>query len=160
MGIETAKCREPDHEVEAGRPMGQNAEAACANQPAPRPSARRYARMRLALVPTSLSPTRDTERTSTRLPAPFASTRITTSSLKPNQNVVSVASMRPAAASESGSGRAGRVGPHQPPDSSSRERGNRAVSEPLKTAFLCLKLARRRASPHHSRKRRKMLRPP
>ncbi len=51
--------------------------------------------MRAALAPTSLPPTRDTERTSMRLPAPSASTRITTSSLKPNHNVVSVASMRP-----------------------------------------------------------------
>ncbi len=59
----------------------------------------RYSRIRRALVPTSLRPTRDTERTSTRVPPPAGVRRITTSSLKPNQNVVSVASMRPAAGS-------------------------------------------------------------
>ena len=55
--------------------------------------------MRFALVPRSLLPTRDTERTSMRLPAGAGATRITTSSRKPNHGVVAVASMRPAAAS-------------------------------------------------------------
>ncbi len=54
-----------------------------------------YALMRPALVPTSLPPTRDTERMSIRLPPACSRTRITTSSLKPNQRVVSVASIRP-----------------------------------------------------------------
>ena len=40
-------------------------------------------------------PTRETLRTSTRLPLPSGRMRTTTSSLKPNQRVVSVASMRP-----------------------------------------------------------------
>ncbi len=53
--------------------------------------------MRAAFAPTSLRPTRETERRSTRLPDPAAAMRTTTSSLKPNQNVVSVASMRPSA---------------------------------------------------------------
>jgi hypothetical protein len=43
------------------------------------------------LVPTSLWPTRDTDRTSTRLPASAAVTRTTTSSLNPNHVVVAVA---------------------------------------------------------------------
>ena len=47
--------------------------------------------MRLAFVPTSLRPTRDTERTSTRVPLPHGITRTTTSSSNPNQRVVSVA---------------------------------------------------------------------
>ena len=51
--------------------------------------------MRRALVPISLRPMRDTERTSTRVPAPQGVSRTTTSSLNPNQRVVSVASMRP-----------------------------------------------------------------
>ena len=45
--------------------------------------------MRFAFAPTSLSPTRETLRTSTRLPAPSGRTRTTMSSLKPNQRVVS-----------------------------------------------------------------------
>lgn len=52
--------------------------------------------MRFALAPTSLRPTRDLERTSTRLPAPAGAMRITTSSLKPNQRVVATASILPA----------------------------------------------------------------
>ena len=51
--------------------------------------------MRAAFAPTSLRPTRDFERTSMRLPAPAGVMRTTTSSLKPNQRVVWVASMRP-----------------------------------------------------------------
>ncbi len=51
--------------------------------------------IRLALVPTSLRPTRETERTSIRLPWPAAAMRMTMSSLNPNQKVVSVASIRP-----------------------------------------------------------------
>ena len=47
-----------------------------------------------ALVPTSLLPTRETERTSTRLPTDDGLRRTTTSSLNPNQDVVSVASIR------------------------------------------------------------------
>ena len=46
----------------------------------------RKAPMRLAFVPMSLRPTRDTERMSTRLePSGRALTRMATSSLKPNQ---------------------------------------------------------------------------
>ncbi len=51
--------------------------------------------MRLALMPTSLPPTRDLDRISTRLPVSVGVTRITTSSTKPNQKDVSLASMRP-----------------------------------------------------------------
>ena len=51
--------------------------------------------MRLALRPRSPAPVRAVERTSTRVPAPHGVSRITTSSVKPNQRVVSVASMRP-----------------------------------------------------------------
>ena len=57
--------------------------------------------MRFAFSPRSLSPTREALRTSTRLPPSTARTRTTTSSLKPNQAVVAVASMRPFAGSES-----------------------------------------------------------
>src|SRR5438105_2047321 len=52
--------------------------------------------MRCALVPRSLRPTRDFERTSRRLPASMALTRMAMSSLKPNHLVVSTASMVPA----------------------------------------------------------------
>ena len=55
--------------------------------------------MRRAFVPTSLLPTRETLRTSTRLPCPSGRMRTTTSSLKPNHPVVAVASTRPAAES-------------------------------------------------------------
>src|SRR5437667_12148854 len=56
--------------------------------------------MRAAFAPTSLRPTRDLERMSTTaLSAPRGVTRITTSSLNPNQCVVAVASIRPAAES-------------------------------------------------------------
>ena len=52
--------------------------------------------MRAAFAPTSLFPTRETERMSRREP-PFCDVmRITMSSLKPYQKVVSVASIRPA----------------------------------------------------------------
>ena len=44
---------------------------------------------------------RDSDRTSTRLPPAAGRTRTTMSSSKPNQNVVSVASIRPAASSVS-----------------------------------------------------------
>ena len=43
----------------------------------------RYARMRLAFAPASPKPSRDSERTSIRLPCPNGITRITTSSLNP-----------------------------------------------------------------------------
>ena len=51
--------------------------------------------MRSALVPMSLTPTRDTLRTSIRAPWGCGRTRTATSSLKPNQNVVAVASIKP-----------------------------------------------------------------
>src|SRR5947207_3897218 len=54
----------------------------------------RYALILRALVPTSLLPTRETDRTSIREPAGEFVSRTTTSSLKPNQAVVSVASIR------------------------------------------------------------------
>ena len=50
--------------------------------------------MRAAFVPTSLPPTRETERTSTRVPPPSGSSRTTTSSLNPNQLVVAVGKAR------------------------------------------------------------------
>jgi hypothetical protein len=53
--------------------------------------------MRFASTPMSLWPTREAERTSTRLPEPLTATRITRSSLKPNSVVVSVASVLPSA---------------------------------------------------------------
>ena len=43
--------------------------------------------MRAALVPVSLLPTLETERTSIRLPVPSGVMRTTMSSMKPNQNV-------------------------------------------------------------------------
>ena len=55
----------------------------------------RKARIRLAFVPASPPPTRESDRTSTRLPLSAGFIRTTTSSLKPYQNVVSVASIRP-----------------------------------------------------------------
>jgi hypothetical protein len=55
--------------------------------------------MRAALAPTSLLPTRDTERTSTRAIPDAGITRITTSSLNPHQPVIAVASMRPSSRS-------------------------------------------------------------
>jgi hypothetical protein len=55
--------------------------------------------MRFAFVPTSPPPTRESDRTFTRRPPSAGLSRMTTSSLKPNQNVVSVASIRPAAGS-------------------------------------------------------------
>jgi len=59
------------------------------------------AMVRIAFAPTSLSPTRETLRTSTRLPPPASGrTRTTMSSLKPNHRVVAVASMRPAGVSD------------------------------------------------------------
>src|SRR5258708_12988392 len=58
----------------------------------------RYFRMRCALMPISLRPTRHTERTSILLPLPEGATRITTSSLTPYQNAVSVASILPSPA--------------------------------------------------------------
>src|SRR4051812_46006270 len=58
-----------------------------------------YARTRRALVPISLRPTRDFERTSMRLPVSAAVTLTAMSSLKPNHFVVSTASSVPAAAS-------------------------------------------------------------
>src|SRR2546427_12990245 len=64
--------------------------------PAARASAARYVLMRAAFAPTSLRPTRDLERMSTTaLSAPRRVTRITMSSLNPNQRVVAVASIRP-----------------------------------------------------------------
>src|SRR6185369_1272042 len=63
-------------------------------------SAARYLRTRAAFAPISPPPTRDSDRTSTRLPFSCGCTRTTTSSLKPNQKVVSVASMRPPAGSD------------------------------------------------------------
>src|SRR5713226_6542 len=54
----------------------------------------RYALILRALVPTSLLPTRETDLTSIRQPAGDFVSRTTTSSLKPNQAVVSVASIR------------------------------------------------------------------
>src|SRR5258706_3193274 len=47
----------------------------------------------------SLPPTRETDRTSIRLPDAADRTRTTTSSLKPNHGVVAVASTRPVAES-------------------------------------------------------------
>jgi hypothetical protein len=51
----------------------------------------RKARMRRALTPRSLRPTREAERTSMRLPFGAGLTRTTISSVKPNQRVVSLA---------------------------------------------------------------------
>jgi hypothetical protein len=47
------------------------------------------------LVPVSVVPWRDAERTSTRVPVPHGVSRTTMSSVKPNHQVVSVASRRP-----------------------------------------------------------------
>jgi len=54
---------------------------------------------RLAFSPASPRPTRETERMSIRLPCPSGRTRITTSSLNPNQPVVAVPSILPSAGS-------------------------------------------------------------
>jgi len=51
------------------------------------------------LTPKSPRPTRDTERMSTRLPVSAAAIRITMSSVKPNQRLRWLASIRPAARS-------------------------------------------------------------
>ena len=55
--------------------------------------------MRRALAPRSLRPTRESERTSMRLAGPSGVMRTTTSSLKPKNSVVAVASMRSACGS-------------------------------------------------------------
>ena len=51
------------------------------------------------MTPKSLRPRREDERKSMRLPEPDAVTRITMSSVKPNQRLLSLASIRPAASS-------------------------------------------------------------
>lgn len=60
----------------------------------------KYSRIRFAFVPVSLIPTLDTERTSTMERYPAGVTRITMSSLNPNQKVESVASILPSPGTE------------------------------------------------------------
>ena len=54
-----------------------------------------YARTRFAFSGTSSGPTRDTDRTSTRLPCSVAVIRTAMSSVNPNHRVAATASMRP-----------------------------------------------------------------